>query len=120
MQHHSLHDRLVIGDERVHMDHQSLHDYSKDLIAKMKLRKISARDRNDIYVGKTFHDPCGKGPKRTTDFDRGVFVVLCRQHRTNPSYWCERSTDIRMNSKRDIQVFSIEHVRGLVNEYGEE
>ena len=97
--------------------------YSKDLLVpEKKLRKVPSREKKDTYIGKTFYDPGDKKSSRrkTTDFDDGEFVVLCRQPGKTPSYWCERITNIRVNSERDIQLFDLQWVRGLVDKYDKE
>ena len=72
-------------------------------------------------IGKTFFDPgCYEpGVRNTSDFKKGVFIVLCRQPGKDPSHWCERKSN-NVNEKRDIQEFGIQYVRDLVDKYDKE
>ena len=89
---------------------------------KKKIRKVPSRERNDPCIGKRFFDKGDYEPgvkRKITDFNKGEFVVLCKQPGKNPVYHCERKTNIG-GVDREIEEFDMQYVRKLVEKYEKE
>ena len=98
--------------------------YSKDSVPQSQVRKVPSRERKDPLIGKKFFDEGDYQPgkkRRSTDFKKGEFTVLCKQPGKKPSYWCERDhIGDELQKKREIEEFDCQYVKMLVDKYDKE
>ena len=96
--------------------------YSRENVPRSKIRKVPSRERKNPLIGKVFYDAGDYVPgvrKTQGQFKEGEFKVLCYQPGKNPTYWCDRLTNIT-EGKRDIQEYFCKEVVKLIDKYEKE
>ena len=91
-----------------------------------EMRKLSKKQSQDKLLGKRFFDKGDQGSsKKKNNFRQGEFIVLIGNgvgdKGSEPSYWCERDTfGLNLQHKRDIQLFGVNYITKLIEEYDNE